>query len=299
MLRASGLQYKKNSNHTSRYKAGKVQGGFKHMTMHKALTIAGSDSSGGAGIQADLKTFQERNVYGMTSITALVAMDENWAHLVYPQPLDAIEAQLETTMHYVGVDALKTGMLATKEVIELAARKIAEYNVTKVVVDPVMICKGEDTVLLDEQAIKAMREELIPRAMVVTPNLPEAAFLSGLEINTVEDMKAAAKKIHEMGAKYVLIKGGGRLEDSQAVDLLFDGESFEILETEKFDTTFTHGAGCTYSAAITAELAKGAEVKDAVKTAKAFITEAIRQAFPLNQHVGPTCHSAYRAVEGK
>ncbi|WP_232697687.1 pyridoxine/pyridoxal/pyridoxamine kinase [Brevibacillus daliensis] len=269
------------------------------MNMHKALTIAGSDSSGGAGIQADLKTFQERNVYGMSSVTALVSMNENWAHLVHPIPLEVIEAQLETTLHYIGVDALKTGMLTSKDVIELAARKIKEYNVTKVVVDPVMICKGDDTVLLDEESIKAMREELIPTAMVVTPNLPEAAFLSGVKITTLEDMKEAAKKIHEMGAKYVLIKGGGRLEDAQAVDLLFDGESFEILGTEKIDTTYTHGAGCTYSAAITAELAKGTEVKEAVRTAKAFITAAIKDAFPLNAHVGPTCHAAYRLIGTK
>nr|7L07_A Chain A, Ancestral Protein AncC [synthetic construct] len=269
------------------------------MTMHKALTIAGSDSSGGAGIQADLKTFQELGVYGMSAITAIVAQNTLGHKGVYPLPLEAIEAQLDTVLEDIGVDALKTGMLATAEIIELVAEKIKEYNVKNVVVDPVMIAKGGDS-LLHEEAAEALREELIPLATVVTPNLPEAEVLSGMRIiKTVEDMKEAAKKIHEMGAKYVLVKGGHLEGDDEAVDVLFDGEEFEIFESERIDTKHTHGAGCTFSAAITAELAKGYSLKEAVKTAKEFITEAIRHSFPLGQGVGPTNHSAYREKEAK
>lgn len=264
--------------------------------MKKALTIAGSDTSGGAGIQADLKTFQERDVYGMTALTVIVAMDphNNWAHQVFPVALGTIEAQLATALEGVGVDAVKTGMLPTVEIIELAARKIAEHKLERVVIDPVMVCKGTDEPLHPENAV-AMRDMLLPLALVVTPNLFEAAQLAQCPpIRTLEDMKKAAVAIHAAGAKHVLIKGGHKLGLETAVDLLYDGREFELLESERLETTYTHGAGCTTAAAITAELAKGADVKTAIRTAKAFITAAIKHGFPLNQYVGPTMHSAYR-----
>jgi pyridoxine kinase len=263
------------------------------MTIRKALSIAGSDCSGGAGIQADLKTFQERDVYGMTALTVIVSMDENWGHHVLPLPLEKIEAQIETTARGIGADAVKTGMLFTPEIIELVARKIEQYQMKNVVVDPVLICKGGGEVLQPETVI-SLQKALVPKATIVTPNLYEAAALSGQPpIKTVEEMMEAAKKIYDLGPSYVLIKGG-RLEDRDAIDLLYDGKTFETFETERIDTTYTHGAGCTYSAAITAELAKGKSIREAVQTAKAFITEAIRHSFPLNEFVGPTRHSAYR-----
>lgn len=266
------------------------------MTMNKALTIAGSDSSGGAGLQADLKTFQELGVYGMTAITTMVAMDpkNNWFHNVFPIEISTVEAQLETILDGIGVDALKTGMLGSIDMIELVAKTITDRQLTNVVIDPVMVCKGQDEVLHPENT-ECMRDILVGKATVVTPNLFEAGQLSKLgALKTVEDMKNAAVKIKELGPKYVLIKGGNKLEHEKAIDLFYDGRSFEILEGERIQTTYTHGAGCTYSAAITAELAKGRPVLEAVKTAKEFITAAIRESFPLNQFVGPTNHAAYR-----
>ncbi|ASZ69095.1 pyridoxine/pyridoxal/pyridoxamine kinase [Bacillus cereus] len=265
------------------------------MTLNKALTIAGSDTSGGAGIQADLKTFQELGVYGMTSLTTIVTMDPHngWAHNVFPIPASTLKPQLETTIEGVGVDALKTGMLGSVEIIEMVAETIEKQNFKNVVVDPVMVCKGADEALHPETN-DCLRDVLVPKALVVTPNLFEAYQLSGVKINSLEDMKEAAKKIHALGPKYVLIKGGSKLGTETAIDVLYDGETFELLESEKIDTTNTHGAGCTYSAAITAELAKGKPVKEAVKTAKEFITAAIRYSFKINEYVGPTHHGAYR-----
>ena len=265
------------------------------MTLNKALTIAGSDTSGGAGIQADLKTFQELGVYGMTSLTTIVTMDPHngWAHNVFPIPASTLKPQLETTIEGVGVDALKTGMLGSVEIIEMVAETIEKHNFKNVVVDPVMVCKGADEALHPETN-DCLRDVLVPKALVVTPNLFEAYQLSGVKINSLEDMKEAAKKIHALGAKYVLIKGGSKLGTETAIDVLYDGETLDLLESEKIDTTNTHGAGCTYSAAITAELAKGKSVKEAVKTAKEFITAAIRYSFKINEYVGPTHHGAYR-----
>lgn len=239
-------------------------------------------------------------MYGMTALTTIVTMDpkNHWHHGVFPIELSTLEAQLETILS-VGVDAMKTGMLGSVEIIELAARVIDEHKITNVVVDPVMVCKGEDEVLHPETA-EALRSVLTPRATVVTPNLFEASQLAGCApIRSVEDMKAAAVKIHELGAKYVLIKGGSKLGTEKAVDVLFDGVTFTLLESEKIATTYTHGAGCTYSSAITAELAKGKSVDEAVAVAKDFITAAITHGFKLNEYVGPTMHGAYRTFGSK
>jgi len=266
--------------------------------IEKALTIAGSDTSGGAGIQADLKTFQELGVYGMTALTTIVAMDpdDEWAHRVFPISLDIVKEQLKTVLEGIGISAVKTGMLGSEALIELVAETIDRYQLKNVVIDPVMVCKGTDEVLHPELTI-SLRKHLVPRATVVTPNLFEAVQLSGIKIETLEDMKEAAARIHDLGAQYVLVKGGAKLPHAKAVDILYDGNTFDVLESERIETTYTHGAGCTYSAAITAELAKGKSVKDAVQTAKSFITAAIRHSFPLNQYVGPTLHMAHRLGE--
>jgi pyridoxine kinase len=269
--------------------------GEQKMALKKALTIAGSDTSGGAGIQADLKTFQELGTYGMTVLTVIATMDpkNHWHHSVFSIAQDALEAQFDTALS-VGIDAVKTGMLGSVETIETAAKRIQEAGIQHVVIDPVMVCKGEDEVLHPETA-EALRDILVPLATVVTPNLFEASQLAKTApIKTIEDMKAAAVKIHELGAKYVMIKGGSKLAHDKAVDLLYDGKEFKLYETEKIDTTYIHGAGCTFSAAITAELAKGKSVLEAIDTAKAFITEAIRHGWKLNEYVGPTMHGAYR-----
>lgn len=266
------------------------------MTMIKAITVAGSDTSGGAGLQADLKTFQEFGIYGMTAITVIVAQNpaNGWAHDVYPLPLEVIEAQLETVLAGIGVNALKTGMLATSEVISLVAKKIDQYSVKNVVIDPVMVCKGTEEVLHPEAAV-SIRQELAPRAAIITPNVFEAGQLSGIHsIRTVEDMKSAAIEIYKLGPKNVLIKGGAKLGTPNAIDVLFDGEEFEILETPKIDTKYNHGAGCTYAAAITAGLAKGLTVREAVRQAKAFVTTALSHSFPLNEYIGPLYHAAHR-----
>lgn len=267
------------------------------MTMKKTLTIAGSDTSGGAGIQADLKTFQEHSVYGMTALTTIVTMDpdNHWHHGVHPLSLDTLEAQLKTAMS-VGIDAAKTGMLATADIIEMAGKHLKENNIDKVVIDPVMVCKGDDQVLNPEAPV-AMREFLLPIATVVTPNLFEAWQLSGVgPIRTVEDMKAAAQKIHELGAKNVVVKGGKQLDHTKAIDVFYDGEEFVVLEADKVETTYNHGAGCTFAAAITANLANGQSVKDAVANAKQFVNAAIRHGFKLNQYVGPVMHGAFNKV---
>jgi pyridoxine kinase len=264
------------------------------MSLNKTLTIAGSDTSGGAGIQADLKTFQEHGVYGMTALTTVVTMDPNnhWHHNVHPLSIDTLKAQLDTVLS-VGVDAMKTGMLGSVEIIELAAKKIDEYSLEKVVIDPVMVCKGEDEVLHPETT-DAMREYLLPRALVVTPNLFEAGQLAqNGPLKTIDDMKEAAQKIVDLGAKNVIIKGGKQLQHEKAVDLFFDGEEFTLLEAEKIDTNYNHGAGCTFAAAITANLANGQSVKQAVQNAKKFVTAAIQHGFKLNEYVGPVMHGAY------
>jgi pyridoxine kinase len=265
------------------------------MAPYKALTIAGSDTSGGAGIQADLKTFQELGVYGMTAINVVVAQDphRDWYHDVFLLPIDLFKAQLETVISGIGVDALKTGMLASVEVIEATAEAIEKHKLTNVVVDPVMVCKGAEP--LHPELASTLQNVLVPKATVVTPNLFEAAQLAGMEpITTVEQMMEAAHKIQANGAKYVIVKGGGKLEHENAVDVLYDGNEFEVLESDRIETTWTHGAGCTFSAAIAAELAKGKPVREAILTAKDFITDAISEGFELNKYVGPTWHGAYR-----
>src|SRR3954451_23412404 len=232
----------------------------------------------------------------MTAVASVFTMESknHWHHSVFPMAVDTLETQLETILS-VGIDAMKTGMLGTVEIIELAARKIDENKLERVVIDPVMVCKGEDEVL-NPETTDAMRELLLPRAYVVTPNLFEAGQLAGIKTpKTIEEMKEAAVKIHDQGAKFVLIKGGSKLQtEDKSLDLLYDGKEFRIYESEKIETSYTHGAGCSNSAAIAAEIAKGNSVYDAVDVSKKFVSAAIQEGFRLNEYVGPTWHGAYR-----
>ncbi|MGD7042899.1 pyridoxine/pyridoxal/pyridoxamine kinase [Jeotgalibacillus proteolyticus] len=268
------------------------------MSLPKTLTIAGSDTSGGAGIQADLKTFQEHGTYGMTALTTVVTMDpeNHWHHNVHPLPIETLKAQLDTALS-TGVNAIKTGMLGSVEIIETAAAAIDRSGVRNVVIDPVMVCKGEDEVLHPE-TVGAMQEFLLPRAAIVTPNLFEAGQLSGMgALRTIEDMKTAAQKIMDYGARSVVIKGGKQLEHDKALDLFYDGTTYFMLEAEKAKTSYNHGAGCTFAAAITANLANGSEMKEAVTNAKQFVTAAIHHGWKLNEYVGPVMHGAFSRFE--
>lgn len=257
----------------------------------KALTIAGSDSGGGAGIQADLKTFQMLEVFGMSAVTAITAQNTLGVHGIYDIPLEGIGGQIDAVAEDLGVDAVKTGMLSKPEVIELVASKVKQHGFAHLVVDPVMIAKGGAS-LLAESAKDVLRRVLLPLATVVTPNVPEAEVLTGFRIQTVEDMKTAAHTIvDEYGAKAVVVKGGHLAE--APIDVLYDGNGFHLLEGQRYPTKHTHGTGCTFSAAITAELAKGHSLEEAVRTAKAFITCAIRDTLGIGAGHGPTNHWAY------
>lgn len=258
----------------------------------RVLTIAGSAASGSAGIQADIKTFQELDVFGMSVITAIVARHPETDKNVHPQKIEAIEAQFAVTNDQIGVDALKTGMLFSKEVIERTATLIAHSSVEHIVVDPVMVGKFNSKLLKDD-AIQALKEKLIPLATVITPNMVEASILlNDRPLQTVEDIKQAAIDLHVLGAPYVLVKGG-RLT-GPAVDVLYDGKTLTTLEAPRIHTENTNGAGCTYSAAIAAHLAKGKGIDEAVHLAKSYVTTAIEHSFSYSDIVGPTYHAADR-----
>ena len=258
----------------------------------RVITIAGSAAGGSAGIQADLKTFQELDVYGMSVVTAIVGRHPETNKNVHPQTIEAIEAQFATAMQQVGSDGLKTGMLFSKEVIELVAALIKDSSIESIVVDPVMVGKL-DSKLLKDDAIEALKKSLIPLATIITPNIPEASFLlDGKSINSVEDLKQAAIDLSSLGAKYVLVKGG-RLK-GPAVDVLYDGETVTTFTAPRIDTVNTSGAGCTYSAAIAAYLSKGKSVNEAIQLAKGFVTTAIEHGFSYTEKVGPTYHAAER-----
>jgi len=267
--------------------------------IRKVLTVAGSDSSGGAGLQADLKTFEEYGTFGFSAITSIVTMDENnnWHHAVHPIDSELVHQQIKTVLSGGKLDALKTGMLGSVEVIELLSKIIDEHDIANVVIDPVMVCKGENEVVQPENG-QAILKLLLPRATIVTPNLFEAGQLAGMsKVSTIDEMKEAAQKIFKVGAKNIVIKGGKALEDEKAIDLLFDGTEFTMYEAEKLDTNHNHGAGCTFAAAIAAGLAKGMTVKAAVAKAKQFTTAGIQGGFAFNRFVGPVWHGAYNKAE--
>lgn len=259
----------------------------------KALTIAGSDSGGGAGIQADLKTFQELDVYGMSVITAVTAQNTTGVQGVYSVPIEGIIEQLRSIGNDLPPNALKTGMLFNSETIDAVAKFIESYSMKNIVVDPVMIAKGGAS-LLQTEAVEALKGKLLPLATIVTPNIPEAEVLTGIKIETMNDRKQAAKLLYSMGAKSVMIKGGHDQESEVMIDLLYDGQQFHTFTSTRVSTKNTHGTGCTFSAAITAQLAKGCSVVQAVEVAKNFIQAAIEEDLLIGSGHGPTNHWAYK-----
>lgn len=263
----------------------------------QALTIAGSDSGGGAGIQADLKSFQERHVFGTSVITAITAQNTRGVHAIFNLPLATITDQLTAIADDFNIKAFKTGMLANHEVIQLLAAHLKTVDFGPLVVDPVMVAKGGSALLVDS-AVSALKTDLIPLATVITPNLPEAEIIADMILKTKADIEIAALKIQALGAKNVVIKGGHRLDVADAVDyLLLEDGSSEWLSKPRMETKDTHGTGCTFSAVLTAELAKGQDVQSAVHLAKDFIHEAIKNGIAVGHGHGPVNHWAYQEVE--
>jgi hydroxymethylpyrimidine/phosphomethylpyrimidine kinase len=251
----------------------------------KALTIAGSDSGGGAGIQADLKTFMALGVHGMSAITALTAQNTKGVTAVQEMPPDFVREQIAQVATDIGVDAAKCGMLANRGIVRAVAAAVREFEIPRLVVDPVFVSKNKDR-LLSQDAVDALRDELFPLATVITPNLDEASSLAGREVRGVEEMKEAAKALHATGAAHVLVKGGD-LGEGPAVDVLYDGTSMVELSAERVVGKNTHGTGCALSAAIAAHLAMGVPVVDAVGKAKSFVTGAIRRGLAIGGGYGP------------
>ena len=242
--------------------------------MPSVLTIAGSDSSAGAGIQADLKTFAALGVYGTCAITAITAQNTRGVAAVLETPPGIVAAQIDAIVADIRPDAVKTGMLASAPIVEVVAAKLREHRLSNLVVDPVMVAKSGDR-LLREDAVTALRELLLPLAAVVTPNLPEAGVLAGFAIGS--------------DARAVVVKGGHR-EGAQVVDVLYDGATFRDYSAPRIDTTSTHGTGCTFASAIAAYLARGEPLAEAVGQAKEYLTEALRRAYPIGGGHGPVHH---------
>jgi len=256
--------------------------------MRTALTIAGSDSGGGAGIQADLKTFAAHGVFGTSAITAITAQNTVGVTAVFPLPADLVTAQIEAVATDIGLHAVKTGMLATAAIVEAVAAAIASLDLPNVVVDPVMIAKSGDR-LLEPEAVSAMTTELLPRAFVVTPNIPEAEVLAGMSIPTVKEARRAARRIREMGPQAVVIKGG-HLEGADLIDLLWDGHELIELRAPRIESGNTHGTGCTFASAIAASLALGRPLREAVERAKSYVSGAIRHGPAIGRGHGPLDH---------
>lgn len=255
--------------------------------MKHCLTIAGSDSCGGAGLQADLKAFSAHGTYGMSVITAVTAQNTQGVFDVQDINPSVIAHQIEAIFDDIEVDAIKIGMVSQPQTIEIIAQTLKKYPLPPLVIDPVMISKsGYD--LLQPEAKKALIEILLPMATLITPNLPEAEVIVGYKIDDLESMKRAAIDLHKLGCQYVLVKGGHLAND--ATDVLYDGNEFYIFEGKRFETINTHGTGCTISSAIAANLAKGYHVKDAVGLAKAYIEKAIQHGFSIGRGVGPVHH---------
>ncbi len=258
----------------------------------RILTIAGSDSGGGAGIQADIKTITVLGGFAMSALTALTAQNTLGVDAIYEIPADFVRKQISAVASDIGVDAVKTGMLANAEIIETVAAMIRELRIELVVVDPVMRAKGGAALIRDD-AVETMIQELIPGAFLLTPNIPEAELLSGREIKGIADMKKAAAAIHRLGPRHVLVKGG-HLDGSylRLVDILYDGADFHEFSSPRVATNDTHGTGCTYSAALTTLLAQGFPVLQAVAEAKEYIAAAIGSSLRLGAGHGPTNHLA-------
>lgn len=256
--------------------------------MRTALTIAGSDSSGGAGIQADLKTFAALGVYGTSAITAITAQNTLGVSDVHVVPVASVRAQIDAVMSDIGADAVKIGMLATAEVIEAVAAAIDAHRLAPVVLDPVMVAKGGSR-LLAPDAVEAMRSLLLPRAAIVTPNLAEAEVLTGLRVRDAGEMEIAARALVAAGAAAALVKGG-HLESEAIVDLLWDGRTLHRFDARRIDTPHTHGTGCTLASAVAAGLALGLSLHESVTRAHRYVQAAIASAPGLGKGHGPLNH---------
>jgi hydroxymethylpyrimidine/phosphomethylpyrimidine kinase len=255
----------------------------------KALTIAGSDSGGGAGIQADLKTFHSFDVFGMSVLTSVTAQNTRGVYAVHDVPPEIVGLQIDAVVEDIGVNGVKTGMLSNKEIIEIIVDRIKKYGIKNLVVDPVMVAKSGDR-LLQKEAEKSLVKDLLPATFLVTPNVFEAEIISGIHIASIEDAKKAAKIIQQKGPAFVLLKGG-HLHEEEAIDILFDGNSYHYFKAKKIDTVNTHGTGCTFSAAITACLSKGMSVHNAIEAAKDYVTRAIKNApTDIGKGSGPLYH---------
>ncbi len=261
------------------------------MRIPKALTIAGSDSGGGAGIQADLKTFAAFRVFGMSVVTAVTAQNSLGVQGVFNLPPAFVTQQLDSVLADFGADTVKVGMLSTSPIIEAVAERLRAHGQDRVVLDPVMIAKSGDP-LLQPDARSALIKEMLPLAAVVTPNLHEAAALADMPVDTEADMVEAARRIVARGAAAALVKGG-HLKDS-ATDILWDGRTLTRFPGPRLDSPNTHGTGCTFSSAIAAGLAHGRTLEAAVGAAKAYVTAAIREGFPAGRGVGALRHFVER-----
>lgn len=253
----------------------------------RALTIAGSDSGGGAGVQADLKTFAALGVYGASAIAALTAQNTLGVTAIHEVPADFVARQIDAVMSDIGADAWKTGMLANAAIVEAVADRAARWEVTKLVVDPVMVARSGDR-LLREDAVDAYRRLLIPRALIVTPNAHEAAALVGLPVETWDDVREAARALVAMGARIAVVTGGDGA--GPATDLYYDGVDYHELTAGRVDTTSDHGTGCTFASAIAAALARGEAPRRAVALSKSYVTKALQAAFPVGHGHGPVHH---------
>jgi hydroxymethylpyrimidine/phosphomethylpyrimidine kinase len=257
------------------------------LTPPKALTIAGSDSGGGAGIQADLKTFAALGVYGSSVVTAVTAQNTRGVFAVAEVPEEVIAMQIDVVLEDIGAAAAKTGMLSSASIVETVASRLEAWGVEMLVVDPVMVAKGGHP-LLQASAVAAVKQHLLPLALVVTPNIPEAEVLSGITVDSPDTARDAARAIAALGPRWVVIKGGHLAGD--ATDLVYDGESFVEFRAERIDTPNTHGTGCAFSAAIAALLAHGLPTLEAIEAAKIWLTEAIRESYAIGDGHSPVNH---------
>ncbi len=260
-----------------------------HLVPPVALTIAGSDSGGGAGIQADLRTFAFHQVHGTSALTCVTAQNTVGVTRVDALPAEAVAAQIQAVVGDIGVQAVKTGMLLNQSIITIVAEQVKALGIRQLVVDPVMVSRT-GAQLIDDGAIAALRHQLIPQATILTPNRYEAQILAGQAIESLEAMQVAATRIQRLGAMAVLVKGGGMPGALRGVDVWFDGQTLEVLTTETVDTPHTHGTGCTLSAAIAANLALGKSPLPAVQSAKRYVTDALKHSLAIGKGQGPVGH---------
>jgi hydroxymethylpyrimidine/phosphomethylpyrimidine kinase len=256
--------------------------------MQTAMTIAGSDSGGGAGIQADLKTFAAHGVYGTCAVTAVTAQNTLGVTGFVALPADIIIAQMEAIASDIGVHAVKTGMLASAAIVEAVAAAIDDLELPRVVVDPVMVAKSGDR-LLEREAVAAIKAELLRRAFVVTPNVPEAEELAEMPVRSLADARKAAKRIHRLGPAAIIVKGG-HLDGDEVVDLLYDGHAFTEFRGPRVESRNSHGSGCTFAAALAANLALGRDLPEATRRAKDYVVGAIRHGLAIGRGRGPMDH---------